>query len=191
MIAAAMWLGVLPRLGLPGEARQPLQHERDTLPDSVLVSRATESIEAAVRKAGAASPAALVALSRYVLCMTPAGAECLGTASDTVGAAFRFAVRRNLERCPAPTDSLSGVVQLSSARLVGDSVEFFVGVSIPPEKEGAWGDQTIYSARSVATPRSPSSERISMMQVAHTTYIPLPAIARKSLLSDDTCPSKR
>ena len=72
ILAAAMWLGVIPK---PGEDEQKLQlfrDGRDTLPDSVLVSRATESIRVAARKAGATSPAAPVVLSSYVLCMTPA-----------------------------------------------------------------------------------------------------------------------
>ena len=190
-VAAVTWLGVFPKLSVAERERQAFRDGRDTLPDSVLVARATESIRVAVRKAGATTPAAPVALSRYVLCMTSAGAECLGTPSDTVRASFRFAVRKNLDRCPISTDSIAGVVHLSRARFVRDSVEFYVGVDIPPAKEGAWGDQTIYRARSVATARSSSSEGISLMQVAHTTYVPPPATTRKPMLSDDTCPGKR
>jgi hypothetical protein len=185
-----MWLRI-PTVGVAEQEHREIRDRRDTLPDSVLVSRAIESIRAAVRKAGAVSPEEPIALSRYVLCMTPAGAECLGSLTDTVRASFRFALRRSLRRCPALTDSSSGIVHLSSARFVGDSIEFFVRVDIPPTKQGEWGDQTIYRARNVAAARSSSSEGISLIQVAHTTYVPPAAAVRRPMLSDDTCLGQR
>ena len=149
--------------------------------DSVSARRTAGLVRAALQRSGVAESSA-VTLWRYYSCMSETHEECAPSLKDTVEADFRMALRRQLGRCSQGRQAPAVIVQVSRARVRGDSVALLVDVSVPGDPTG---NQSTYLAR--VPLRSPTSDAASkaLREIYHATYVP--GTVEPGILLDDTC----